>query len=359
MLKIHLPAQARHAMLAIVVVVLQSLPGAARAAGIQYDAAAMPLVAVAKSLAESPSEYRAEFARIALEEMANAYDEEVAKAQAQVANPPAKKSKTKPDREAERKARIELAQWAASTSDYAQRLRAMSQGIGDFTDVTVVVEAHDQLRLVFNGQSIIVSGPRIDKPGPLNQRIVERFCFIYPCDTAAEDTGPAASGTADTSAASGGYYSNVDASPSGHWSFAQNQRPTYITASGLHFTYDDTSNLKDKEQRSLDLAADLDLIARTLKALRQQGTLIEWNHLRLESTGEGAREKIVLNAHQDSVVISLPALSQAPTVWQSSLPWLRQQVEPDAPTQPPPAETGRITPPAQSRDYIERIPIDQ
>jgi hypothetical protein len=363
-LKRHLPGTIRAGLPALAAVslalLLQLHPATVRAAGTQYDASVLPLMAVAKSLAGSPVDYRAEFARIALEEMANAYDEEVVRAQEQVANPPQKRKKRRTDPAAERKARRELANWAVSTSDYAQRLRDMSRTIGDFTDVTIVVEAHDELRLVFNGQSIIVSGPRIDKPGPLNRRIVNRFCFIYPCDTVVPQATAAGSDAEADSNSTAGYYSNVDAPPSGHWSFAQNRKPTFITPNGLRFTYDDTTDLKEKEKRSLALADDLALVARTLTALRRQGTRIDWDRLSLVPTGEGTREKIVLNAHQDSVVISLPALAQAPTIWQSSLSWLHQQVDPDAATtQPVPPDAGRVTPPAQSRDYMERIPIDR
>ena len=123
--------------------------------------------------------------------------------------------------------------------------------------------------------------------------------------TAESDPGEDTNSTA-------GYYSNVDALPSGHWSFAQNQKPTFITPNGLRFTYDDTKDLKEKETRSLALATDLDLVARTLKALRRQGTRIDWDRLSLVATGpKRDRAHQLRRCTRREVMIGAPLLAHS------------------------------------------------
>jgi hypothetical protein len=243
---------------------------------------------------------RSEFARISLEEMAAAFQQEAQRA-----------LDTKPDPRKPVDKDRDPRKWAAGTNSFAGRLFALADAVRTGATVAIRVEQEGSIVLTINGSEVIVSGPNIDKPQILEKRITDRVCLDPDCQTLA---------TADSGFGSG--------SIGGRWSFADANAPVFVTNNGLNFLFEDRDNLSGKERACTELGAELDAVVQSIKNLLWQHQTVDWSALSVREDSMDATEQILrVNNNGDFVKLSLPRLVKAPYVLQSAMPWVRSQVE--------------------------------
>jgi hypothetical protein len=256
-------------------------------------------VALARRVANSGSDVQAEFARIALEEMGSAFQQEATAAREMPIDP---QKTTKRERDPRK--------WAAATSSYAGRLFGLSEAIQMGANASVEVEPEGTIVLLVGGSQVIVSGPRLDKPRQIEDRITNRVCL---------DPGCAALASASYDGFGG---------PGGRWSFPDTDAPVFVTGNGLNFLFDDRDNLPNKERACLALSAELDSIVQTLKNLLWQNHAVDWSAIAVRAdTTDATMQVLRVNNTGDFIRLALPELARVPYVLQSAMPWVRSQVE--------------------------------
>lgn len=257
-------------------------------------------VALARRVISGTEGERAEFARIALEEMAAAFQQEAERA-----------LETKPDPSKPVDKDHDPHKWAAGTNAFAGRLFALADAVSTGATVDINIEQEGTVILTVDGSAVIVSGPYIDKPQIIEKRITDRVCLDPGCQSLA---------TADYGFGSG--------TIGGRWSFSDTNAPVFVANNGLNFLFEDKNNLAEKERACAELGAELDNVVQSIKNLLWQHQTVDWSALAVREDNMDATEQILrVNKNGDFVKLSLPRLVKAPYVLQSAMPWVRSQVE--------------------------------
>lgn len=295
--------QLAHGGIAVSAIVLAALALGARAqlAGARFDASPYP--AIVAQIREGGPYDRQDFARMALEEMASVYEEEVTRAA------------QKPPRRAEDWGGYR--RWMDTSARQATEYRVLAASISDASVINVVLDGPGTVRLIIDGRNVILAGPRIDGPDVLEARIVERACLYWVCSLPVLSGAQGADGYTD-----GAETETPTWRAGGSWSFAQNRGPEYVTANGLHFRFADMQALQKKEAASRALASDLTTVAEVAGYLAQQGWPIEWDFLRL-GPASGGQHTLLLNAFGDSVSIDVHDARRLADALPPARDWLR------------------------------------
>lgn len=257
-------------------------------------------VELARRIEHSLPEEKAEFARVALDEMAFAFLEEAQRAREEPPDPKKPRNEEKDPKK-----------WAASTDAYANRLMELSESIVFGATVDVRVAQEGTVILLINGHNVIVSGPRFDKPEILEQRIRERICLDASCLQLASSSPAPAS----------------DRRIGGRWSHEHTDAPVFSASNGLNFLFEDNRNLAGKERACLAVAQELESVIRTLKDMMWRQAPIDWDAIAIVNDPAAATQKLLVNRNGDAVHLPLPQLARTPYVLQSALPWVRSQAE--------------------------------
>ncbi|MGE0387939.1 MAG: hypothetical protein AB7Q97_24705 [Gammaproteobacteria bacterium] len=296
------------------------------------------LATLARHVAAAEPADRASFAVVALEELAQSYEEE-----AQAAHP---------DGERDAKAEAALLRWRAGTGAYARELRTLVAGIDDGADVAIFVDPSSAIRLSIGERQVILSSPRLLDPEPFEDRIRERFCELADCQAIADNdagmnagTGPrAGSPAAGMGDESAGPYTDGAADPPGVgavWSFGDRHGPVLQTSAGIQFEFRSNDDLLRKRHLCLTLVAELQTLAQNLHYHRARGIVIDWKVLRLVPDPPSGRQRVLLNGLGQSLVLDLPLLQQAHQALEMVKPWLAARAD-DLPAQMPPIPAERV-----------------
>jgi hypothetical protein len=258
-----------------------------------------PLTRLALSVQEAGAGERADFARTALEEMAAAYDEEIAQAgQSPLGN---------------REQAGDRRRWIANTAAYTEHIRALARAIDTAANVEVNVDAGHMVRLLVDNQAMMVSGPRITEPERLERRIIDRYCLGRTCDALYAEPETQSPAGAETER--------------GTWGFDRSRGSVYATADGLEFAFADIADLQGRRQRCLALAAELRTAGDALIELLLMGESVVWNRLRLDGDAASGEQRLHFNAAGDYVPVDVPRLAQVPQLLGDAIPWLRLRAE--------------------------------
>ena len=199
-----------------------------------------PLIQLARLLQNAGYGSRIEFVLVALEEMSAAY-----KAEAHAIDVSAA---------ADRATRNHFARWRLATLEYARSLDQLGDSMRRTSNVEILIDPQNLLRLNIDDRPVIIAGPRIDEPQVLARRIVERFCRAKPCSRLTE------SGPPQTAADIAEVFAT--------WSFEQGKFPTLQTRDGLHFSFRSAADLGDKKQACLTLIKELRVLSTNIRYSR-------------------------------------------------------------------------------------------
>jgi hypothetical protein len=107
-----------------------------------------------------------------------------------------------------------------------------------------------------------------------------------------------------------------------HWSFADREGPSFVTADGLEFRFHDVSRLNEKRLASQALAGELRLLGESLGRLRGQGVAIDTEVVAVRPLAGSEEHHVAVNRGGDYLRLPLPALERAPLVVELARPWL-------------------------------------
>ncbi|HTT07803.1 MAG TPA: hypothetical protein VMH34_03315 [Gammaproteobacteria bacterium] len=278
-----------------------------KSARTQSSAAVEALARIGQTVQAGGADTQRDFARIALEEMISAYQNEAQQALAQPPEPP---KRSRSPRVNQPKSPAEMARWAARTSAYAEWLGRLLEGLNAAADdVRVLAEGRRTLRLLIGATSVVVSGPRINEPQLLAAPIVRRACLeMSICDVqegeVGEETFPIGAG---------------------EWSFTQDQGAVLQIKPGLRFVFPDAVRLADRQKRCLALAQALKSLARELKDRWLFDARMELDDLAVLEGG-GDHVEIYLGAESGALPVESPLLQTRPQLLREALPWLRGEI---------------------------------
>jgi hypothetical protein len=253
---------------------------------------------LAAALVDSPDPMRADFAVAAIAEMVADYNEEAARAR----------------REARGHARDrDLGRWAVSVDAYAAELTAIANGVTPATPVSVTVGADNSISLDIDGKPVLVSSPRVREQSAFEQRVLGRFCNLYPCDDLLAEYRPpqAAATPADTET---------------HWSFSQQAGPACSTGDGLEFQFQDMTDIGQKREACALIVKELNALAAALAWNLSNGSRIDWNRLAIHELPGEEEQQVELAGDGSTIRLSLPALAATTRLFELVRPWLAAKV---------------------------------
>lgn len=267
------------------------------------NAAVDVLARIGQTVQAGGAETQRDFARIALQEMITAYDNEATQALA-----PEPEHGRHP-RPAHARDPAETAHWAARTGAYTERLTHLLEQLDMADDVRVLAEGRG-LRLLIGTATVVVSGPRIDEPQLLAAPIVQRACLeMAICDTPegemAEEVFPVGRG---------------------EWSFTQDKGAVLQIKPGLRFVFPTAERLADRQNRCLVWAQALQSLARELRDRWLFDARMELDELAVLAGGPGDNAEIYLGAESGTLPVAAASLQIEPQLLREALPWLRGQI---------------------------------
>jgi hypothetical protein len=210
---------------------------------------------------------RYDFASIALNELVAAYEGSYREsANEQHANP---------------KARLKLARWRRESKTFIDQLNTLRTAVSDQSLIEIESDQSGPLLLFIDNVPVLISGPEIARAGPMEQRIMQRYCQLHDCERY-HATLPTPV-LAEVPRVRGG------------WHLQHRQGASYETGDGLMFVFLTLEDRVEKQARCEAIAADLRLLVGHLQSARQAGHAIDWQQLSIATLHDGITEQIVIN----------------------------------------------------------------
>jgi hypothetical protein len=249
---------------------------------------------LAVALVDAPVSMRADFAVAAIAEMVVDYNEEANRARRDARSHAG-------DRD--------LGRWAIAVDAYAAKLTAIANSVTPDTPVRVAIGAENSISLDIDGVLVLVSSPRVREQPAFEQRVLDRFCALYPCeDLIAEYRPPQpAVTTADTAT---------------YWSFSQQAGPSCSTGDGLEFQFQDMTNIGQKREACGKIVKELNALAAALAWNLSNGSRIDWNRLAIHALPGEEEHQVELADGGGVIHLPLPALARTTRLFELVRPWL-------------------------------------
>ena len=253
---------------------------------------------LASGLIDAPEPLRADFARIAINELVTVYAREAQHARHDI-------QQGSSDRD--------LWRWVTAVEGLASELEAIAGTVTPATPVEVVIDQTGSVYLIIDERPLLLGGPVPGEQASLEYRMVERFCNLNLCSELYLDI-------------------NIERQQTtpGHlepqWSFSQQAGPSCGTRDGLEFQFQDTSNLKKKRDACARIINELDTLASRIASEVASGTRIDWNSVTIRPHPEKEQHKVILNNAGSVLWLSLPTLASNQNLLRMVRPWLVARV---------------------------------
>jgi len=253
---------------------------------------------LAAALDAAPEAMRADFAVAAIAEMVVDYNEEANRAR----------------REARSHARDrDLGRWAVAVDTYATQLTLIANSVTPETPVTVAIGADNSISLEIDGTPVLVSSPRVREQSAFEQRVLDRFCTLYPCDDLIAGYRPSQTVVTTTDTET-------------YWSFSQQAGPTCSTGDGLEFQFQDMTKIGEKRKACGNIVSELNALATALAWNISNGNRIDWNRLAIHALPGGEEHQVELTGGGNTIRLPLPALAETSRLFELVRPWLAAKV---------------------------------
>jgi hypothetical protein len=95
---------------------------------------------------------------------------------------------------------------------------------------------------------------------------------------------------------------------------------------GLELQFRNDANLQEKREACAQIIVELNVLANRLRSMLRTGKTVDWNRLVIQPTSGTDLQRVVLNGDGDYVLMSLPSLGKAHTLFVQTLPWLAARV---------------------------------
>jgi hypothetical protein len=260
--------------------------------------AASQINRLAAALVDATESMRADFAVAAIWEMVVDYNEEANRARREV------RGRAK-DRE--------LGRWAVAVDTYAAKLTEIANSVTSETPVTISIGADKSISLEIDGTPVLVSSPRVREQSAFEQRVLDRFCTLHPCDDLIAEYRPAQTTVTTTDTET-------------YWSFSQQAGPTCSTGDGLEFQFQDMTNIGEKRKACGSIVKELNALAAALAWNLSNGNRIDWNRLAIHALPGEEEHQVELAAGGGTIRLPLPALAETSRLFELVRPWLAAKV---------------------------------
>jgi len=286
----------RLSCLSLLLFCLQVFPAVARQA--MYEKSPAPATRqinrLAVALVDAPAAMRADFAVAAIAEMVVDYNAEADRARREVRSHVG-------DRD--------LGRWAIAVDAYAAKLTAIANSVTPDTPVRVSIGAGSSISLDIDGVPVLVSSPRVREQSDFEQRVLNRFCTLYPCeDLIAEYRPPQPAVTASDTET--------------YWSFSQQAGPSCSTSDGLEFQFQNMTNIGQKREACRRIVKELYALAAALAWNLSNGSRVDWNRLTIHALPGEEEHEVELADGGGTIHLPLPALAKTTRLFELVRPWL-------------------------------------
>lgn len=268
-----------------------------------------------EAISEQSVEIRAEFARVALQQLALAHSLEAELAREELA------ASSDPQK---------LVGWAAAVDRFANDLTRMARelenyesenfadGFGsDFSNhlsVAFSYTGQGVVALTGTGRMIILSHPRYEQQRALEQSILKEFCARESCDSFVEIPLSSKPNIPVTTAV---------VKPA--WNFTEEG---YVCSlDGIDLVFPSDGNLR---QQRMNCAAIMQEIMRLRDEVTWQvrhSVAVAWNEVSLFATPIDNEHRVQLNRAGDSILLKLPLLAANSNLLGAAIQWLRRRIE--------------------------------
>jgi hypothetical protein len=261
-------------------------------------------VRTAMALTMATEEERAEFASIALSELAVTYLAEADLARRQ-------------SRELERGNK--LGSWSAGVYGFVDQLVLVQEDI-DYGFPVELRHLYGQvIGVVSGGRTVILNHPRSDQQAAYEQRVLADFCGRHDCDrltTVADGDAPEAIPV-----------TAAGARP--EWDFRETG--PVCSHRGILLRFDSSARLADGKNLCRQLMQEAESLAAELAWQRRHGVQIDWSRLSIKATPGRPEHIVQLNQAGDSILVPLPLMHSTRGLLQQLEPWLRHRYDSDEP----------------------------
>lgn len=219
--------------------------------------------------------------------------------------------------------------WQQGAREYVARLRALRARLPAAGRLAVLREARGGVRLIVDGEQVMLTAPRIGQQAALEARITDVFCASTTCPSPA---APRATLSRPATPAAAAPAPSFPAAPAeeprraGEWSIGDRAPPMYSGADGLHCVFADTRHLRLKQTACASVMGELRRLERALRGVLQQGGLVDWKLLEVRAAVEGQATRVSYGTSGRYFELELPALASAPEVVRSAVPWLQTRL---------------------------------
>lgn len=242
---------------------------------------------------------RADFAVIAIAELAQAHTDEADRAR----------------REAPYNRRDNnLLHWARTVDAYATQLSAIAASISPATPIDIGISHEDVVYLNVEGRLVMLGNPRVSEQLVYEERVTERFCERHRCEGLVREYLPPRPVSR-----------NRPRTP--HWSFSQQSGPACETEGGLVFQFRDTTDLRLKRDACKRIAAELETLTEVIRQHLARGTRIEWGRLAIRALPGEELQLLELNGDGEVLRVAAPGLAAAKKLFTLVRPWLTARVK--------------------------------
>lgn len=209
--------------------------------------------------------------------------------------------------------KADSSRWAAAVDALVREMQLLLDGLLPDTPVQVSAPDAQTLYVIVDGSPVLLTGPRVNENTLLEQRVLERFCRRNDCNDLIGDR-------------------QHEVSVAGHsesaalWRFNDPAGPVCASGDGLELQFRNDSKLQEKREACAQIIAELNVLANRLRSTIRRGKTVDWNRLVIQATSGTDLQRVVLNGEGDYVLMSLPSLQRAHTLFVQTLPWLAARV---------------------------------
>ncbi|MCB1676539.1 MAG: hypothetical protein KDI01_09620 [Halioglobus sp.] len=255
-----------------------------------------------RALRSAPPAQLADFAVIALEELAEVYmaEADLARREALALD-----------------ADTKLAGWARAVDRYAGQLMAVREDIDLGMPVHLYRLREGDVGLRVAGRAVLLNHPRPDQQAAYEQRVLMVYCARHECADAAAD-------------APSGNPLPVSPTPvRPDWTFSNDG--AQCAHGGIAVRFADAAGLPRYRAICEQLLLEAQTLADEITWQQAHGVVIQWDALAIRATPGRVQHIVQLNARGDVILGALPLFNSSPAVLRDLAPWLRSRAAGRAP----------------------------
>jgi len=249
------------------------------------------------SLQASAPELQADFASIALRELAEVYmaEADLARKQAQQQENSAK-----------------LRGWSTAVNQYASQLALLLEDIELGLPVEIQHNRIESITVTVGGRAIIVSHPRKDQQNAFEQRVLLDFCRHNDCKVL----------TAETDTPQPIPMSATQVKPV--WTFTGTG--PVCSHESIQVSFASAANLARSRITCKQLLQEMMTLADEIAWQQRHGVSVQWHELSLRATPQRPEHLMLLNNAGDSILVTIPLIYGSPHLFEDIVPWIKERV---------------------------------